>query len=86
MIPITYVRDSIFQFAQREIAPRAHLIDQSNQFPRDLWPQLGQMGLLGITVAENYGGGQMGYLAHVIAMEEISRASGVCGAKLWRAF
>ncbi len=73
------LRDSIYQFAQGEIAPRAHLIDQSNQFPRDLWPKLGQMGLLGMTVAEIYGGSQMGYLEHVIAMEEISRASGSVG-------
>lgn len=73
------LRDSVYQFAQREIAPQAHLIDQSNRFPRELWPKLGQMGLLGITVAETYGGSQMGYLEHVIAMEEISRASGSVG-------
>ena len=76
---VQLLRDSVSQFAQREIAPRAQLIDQSNQFPRDLWPQLGQMGLLGITVSEKYGGSQMGYLEHVIAMEEISRASGAVG-------
>jgi isovaleryl-CoA dehydrogenase len=79
MSDITPIRHSIAQFAQREIAPKAHSIDQSNQFPRELWPKLGQMGLLGITVAETYGGSQMGYLAHVIAMEEISRASGSVG-------
>jgi isovaleryl-CoA dehydrogenase len=79
METIQLLRDSVSQFAQREIAPRAQLIDQSNQFPRDLWPQLGQMGLLGITVSEEYGGSQMGYLEHVIAMEEISRASGAVG-------
>ncbi len=73
------LRDSVYQFARREIAPKAHLIDQSNRFPRELWPKLGQMGLLGITVAENYGGSGMGYLEHVIAMEEISRASGSVG-------
>ncbi len=76
---VQLLRDSISQFAQKEIAPRAQLIDQSNQFPRDLWPQLGQMGLLGITVSEKFGGSQMGYLEHVIAMEEISRASGAVG-------
>lgn len=76
---VKLLRDSITQFAQREIAPRAHVIDESNQFPRDLWPKLGQMGLLGITVADTYGGSQLGYLEHVIAMEEISRASGSVG-------
>jgi isovaleryl-CoA dehydrogenase len=73
------LRETVQQFAQREIAPLAHQIDQSNQFPRQLWPKLGQLGLLGITVAETYGGSQMGYLEHVIAMEEISRASGSVG-------
>ena len=73
------LRETVQQFAQREIAPLAHQIDQSNQFPRHLWPKLGQLGLLGITVAETYGGSQMGYLEHVIAMEEISRASGAVG-------
>jgi len=76
---VRLLRDSVYQFAQREIAPRAHQIDQSNQFPRELWPKLGQLGLLGITVAEEYGGSQMGYLEQVIAMEEISRASGSVG-------
>lgn len=76
---ILMLRDSIFQFARREIAPRAAEIDHSNQFPRDIWPKMGQLGLLGMTVAENYGGVNMGYLAHVIAMEEISRASGSVG-------
>lgn len=60
-------------------APRAAFIDANNQFPRDLWPKLGDLGVLGITVNEEYGGSQMGYLAHVIAMEEISRASGSVG-------
>ncbi len=73
------LRESVYQFAQHEIAPIAHEIDQSNRFPRHLWPKLGQMGLLGITVKEEYGGSQMGYLEHVIAMEEISRASGSVG-------
>ncbi len=73
------LKDSVYQFAQREIAPRAQIIDQTNQFPRDIWPKLGAMGLLGVTVAQTYGGSQMGYLEHVIAMEEISRASGSVG-------
>ncbi len=73
------LRESIYEFAQHEIAPRAASIDISNQFPRDIWPKLGQMGLLGITIAECYGGANLGYLEHVIAMEEISRASGSVG-------
>ncbi len=73
------LRDSIKQFAQQEIAPLAEEIDQTNQFPRQLWPKLGDMGLLGITVDEAHGGANMGYVEHVIAMEEISRASGAIG-------
>ncbi len=73
------LRDSVYQFAQEKIAPRAHDIDNSNQFPRDLWPQMGAMGLHGITVSETDGGVAMGYLAHVLAMEEISRASAAVG-------
>ncbi len=73
------LRDAVYQFAQSEIAPIAHEIDQSNEFPRSLWPKLGALGLLGITVAEEYGGSNMGYLEHAIAMEEISRASGSIG-------
>ncbi len=73
------LRESVQQFASREIAPRAAKIDESNKFPRDLWPKLGALGLLGITVEEKYGGAHMGYLAHAIAMEEISRASGSIG-------
>ncbi|MDF1759608.1 MAG: isovaleryl-CoA dehydrogenase [Coxiellaceae bacterium] len=73
------LRDSVRQFAQQEIAPMAAEIDQSNQFPRALWPKLGDMGLHGITVDEAYGGVNMGYLAHALVMEEISRASGSVG-------
>lgn len=73
------LRDTIRSFADDKIAPRAAEIDRSNQFPRDLWPQLGELGLLGITVEEEYGGTGLGYLEHVIAMEEISRASASVG-------
>ncbi|WP_197697359.1 isovaleryl-CoA dehydrogenase [Legionella spiritensis] len=73
------LRDSVYQFAQREIAPLAAQIDHNNAFPNPLWRKLGDMGLLGITVSEEYGGANMGYLAHVIAMEEISRASASVG-------
>lgn len=73
------LRDSVYQFAQTEIAPMAAKIDEENVFPHALWRQLGAMGLLGITVSEEYGGANMGYLAHTIAMEEISRASASVG-------
>ncbi|MCC7414161.1 MAG: isovaleryl-CoA dehydrogenase [Gammaproteobacteria bacterium] len=73
------LRDSVREFAAARIAPRAAAIDSSNEAPLDLWPQLGDMGLLGITVEEEYGGAGMGYLEHVIAMEEISRASASVG-------
>ncbi len=73
------LRDSVHQFAQREIASIAAEVDNTNQFPHSLWHQLGKIGVLGITVSEEYGGANMGYLAHVIAMEEISRASASIG-------
>lgn len=73
------LRDSVYQFSSQEIAPIAAQIDADNAFPNHLWKKLGQMGLLGITVSEEYGGANMGYLAHAIAMEEISRASASVG-------
>ena len=73
------VRNMVQQFAATTIAPRASEIDETNTFPRDLWPKLGELGLLGITVGEAYGGTGMGYEEHVIAMEEISRASASVG-------
>ncbi len=76
---IDMLRDSVFQFCSAEIAPRAPEIDSSNEFPMDPWRKLGDMGLLGITVDEQYGGTGMGYLAHCVAMEEISRASASVG-------
>jgi isovaleryl-CoA dehydrogenase len=73
------IRTQVRRLAADRIAPRAEEIDRSNEFPRDLWPLLGAQGLLGITVPERYGGSELGYLAHVIAMEEISRASASVG-------
>ncbi|MEO8305243.1 MAG: isovaleryl-CoA dehydrogenase [Betaproteobacteria bacterium] len=73
------LRSTVQQFAAAEIAPRAADIDRANEFPADLWRKLGDFGLLGITVEEEFGGTNMGYLAHVIAMEEVSRASGAVG-------
>ncbi|MEN7343099.1 MAG: isovaleryl-CoA dehydrogenase [Pseudomonadota bacterium] len=76
---IDLLRESVAQFAKQEIAPRAADIDRDNEFPADLWRKLGDMGLLGITVDEQYGGTGLGYLAHAVALEEISRASGSVG-------
>ena len=76
---IDLVRDTVRGFAAARIAPRAAEIDAANTFPRDLWPELGRLGLLGITVDPALGGAGMGYLAHVVAMEEISRASAAVG-------
>jgi isovaleryl-CoA dehydrogenase len=73
------LRESVQAFAADRIAPRAEEIDFSNEFPRDLWPELGELGLLGITVEDEFGGSGLGYLAHVVAMEEISRASASVG-------
>ncbi len=76
---IDALRDTVRSFADAEIAPRAQLIDESDQFPMDLWRKMGELGVLGITVPEEYGGANMGYLAHMVAMEEISRASASVG-------
>ena len=76
---VDILRESVRSFAMREIAPRAAAIDRTNEFPRDLWPKLGKLGLFGITVEEEYGGTHLGYLAHVVAMEEVSRASASVG-------
>lgn len=76
---IDMLRDAVATFSRAEIAPLAEEMDRSNEFPAHLWKQLGDMGLLGITVAEAFGGSEMGYLAHIVAMEEISRASASVG-------
>ena len=76
---IDALRDAVREFAQIEIAPRAAAIDKNDQFPMDLWRKMGDLGVLGITVGEEFGGANMGYLAHMIAMEEISRASASVG-------
>src|ERR1700691_6624967 len=76
---IDAVRDQVQRFAEERIAPRAEEIDRSNTFPRDLWPELGELGLLGITVEEELGGTGLGYLEHCVAMEEVSRGSAAVG-------
>ncbi len=76
---IEMLRDTVFHFCQRELAPRASSIDKENTFPSDMWRKFGDLGLLGVTVEEEYGGSNMGYLAHCVAMEEISRASAAVG-------
>ena len=76
---IEALREMVHRFAQERIAPLAAEIDATNRFPRELWPEMGELGLLGITVEEEFGGAGMGYLAHCVAMEEISRASGAVG-------
>src|ERR1700687_1557404 len=73
------IRETVHAFSSNEIAPRAAEIDRSNQFPRDLWPKIGALGLHGITVEEEYGGSGLGYLEHCIAVEEMSRASAAVG-------
>jgi isovaleryl-CoA dehydrogenase len=76
---VSMLRESVRDFAQKEIAPIAAEIDRTDRFPKDLWPKLGALGLLGITAREEYGGAAMGYTAHMVAMEEISRASASVG-------
>lgn len=76
---INALREAVAEFAQKEIAPRAESIDRSDQFPMDLWKKMGDLGLLGVTASADYGGAEMGYLAHMVVMEEISRASASVG-------
>ncbi len=76
---VNMLRQSVKDFAQDRVAPRAAAIDRDNVFPRDLWPEMGALGLHGITVDEEFGGSGLGYLAHCVAMEEVSRASAAVG-------
>src|SRR3954468_14835050 len=76
---IAMLRESVRDFSQKEISPRAAEIDRTNQFPPDLWRKLGSLGVLGVTVEEEHGGSALGYLAHIVAMEELSRASASVG-------
>ena len=76
---VDMLRKTVSQFSQDRIAPRADAIDRDNVFPRDLWPEMGALGLHGITVEEEFGGAGLGYLEHCVAMEEISRASAAVG-------
>ena len=76
---IDMLRNSVSSFADERIAPRAAEIDRTDEFPRELWPEMGALDLHGITVGEEYGGSNMGYLAHCVAMEEVSRASASVG-------
>src|ERR1700674_5204293 len=76
---IEMLRDTVRAFVEAEVAPRSADIDRLNQFPSDLWTKLGDLGLLGMTVPEEYGGSNMGYLAHIVATEEISRGSAAVG-------
>lgn len=76
---VDMLREAVYDFASSEIAPRATDIDKENVFPADLWPKLGKLGVLGITVEEKYGGSGLGYLEHAVVMEEISRASAAIG-------
>ena len=83
---VEMLRETVRDFTADKIAPIADEIDRSNKFPRELWPQLGALGLLGITVEEELGGSGLGYLAHCVAMEEISRGSAADRPVLRRAF
>jgi len=84
---VDLLRETVRQFAEKRIAPIADEIDRNNEFPQHLWKELGELGLLGITVPEEYGGSGMSYLAHLVAVEEISRASApgyYCSGRVWR--